>query len=442
MKTSDMFKEIVDRLKDDDQVRGAWEVNNITKQGTIWCDASSLAIVVCLEIALSFALDWNLRGVSIMTNSKCVYGWVKSAIEQLKPIHIKGNSPALLKRRLVIIRYLQECKLRLNIDLVTSLTNKAVTLTRVPADWFKIITNSIPRVFSAHLAIGGIRREHERHHLCVDRSLYLAISLGANVCREDVDNVVQNCIKCQSIDPAPLHWSEGELGVEVNNWKILAIDVTHYKGQDYLSIIAAGPSRFTTWKEFKQFANQNGIEVIYRFAYEPNTNGIIERCHRTIKRICARTSGYVQEMIFWYNASPKNGTNQATALTNEVYKYDYGFLTSNRGISIIRTHWNSKLRHRQQVFVKPKDTRCTTIMNTGIITDIQRENVIEVAGIPCPIADIHAISMLDSEDDQSSQTNTSKYNIANISHENQMDIDGITEGINNSEPPEIRYQTR
>ncbi|KAI0986168.1 hypothetical protein GJ496_002070 [Pomphorhynchus laevis] len=78
-------------------------------------------------------------------------------------------------------------------------------------------------------------------------------------------------------------------------------------------------------------------------------------------------------MVFWYNASPKNGTNQASAPMSEVYKYDYGFPKSNRGISIVKTHWNSKLRHGQQVFVKPRDTRCTTRWNTGIITDIPRK---------------------------------------------------------------------
>ncbi|KAI0979574.1 hypothetical protein GJ496_002486 [Pomphorhynchus laevis] len=165
--------------------------------------------------------------------------------------------------------------------------------------------------------------------------------LDADVRREDVNNVVRNYIKCQSIDPDPIHGSEGELG-----------------GQDYLSIIDAEPSRFAIWKElkrmnapeiiskllevfwergfpgeiiadsatvfraqeFREIANQNGIEVIYRYAYKPNINGIIERCHRTIKRMCARTLGSVQEIVFWYNESPKNGTNQATAPMSEVYK--------------------------------------------------------------------------------------------------------------------------
>ncbi|KAI0990278.1 hypothetical protein GJ496_004345 [Pomphorhynchus laevis] len=171
---------------------------------------------------LSLALYWNLRYVSIITYSKCVCGWVKCAIEQLKSIYIKGNSAAPVKRRLAIIRSLQEeCNLILHIDLVESPENKADALTSVPANWLRIRTNSRP-----------------------------PRSLGADVRREDVNNVVRNCIKCQSIDPTPIHWSEGELGVDVN-WKRLAIYVTHYKGQDYLSIIDARPSLFTIWKELK-----------------------------------------------------------------------------------------------------------------------------------------------------------------------------------------------
>ncbi|KAI0980438.1 hypothetical protein GJ496_007166 [Pomphorhynchus laevis] len=68
-------------------------------------------------------------------------------------------------------------------------------------------------------------------------------------------------------------------------------------------------------------------------------------------------------MIFWYNAYPENGTNQATAPISE------------------GTHWNSKLRHGQQVFVKPGDTRFTTRWKTSIIANIPRENAVEVEGI-------------------------------------------------------------
>ncbi|KAI0988562.1 hypothetical protein GJ496_009544 [Pomphorhynchus laevis] len=320
-----MFKYMVVRLKKDDPVSGAWEVNNITKQGgTLVDDASSLRVaddphqINLAELdtivkGLSLALDWNLRDVSIMKDSKCVYRW--------------GNSAALVKRRLAIIRSLQE---------------DSDALTRVPENWFKIRTSSRTRVFSAHVAIGDIKREHERHHLGVDRSLYLA----------------RRSLSADSVEKTSITWYE--IVSSVNRLFQLQYTKGELGGQDYLSIIDAGSSRFNIWKElkrmtapeiiskllevfwdrgfpgkiiadnatvfgakeFREFANQNVIKVIYRCAYKPNTNGIIERCHRTIQRMFVRTLGFVQEMVFWYNASPKNGTNLATAPMSEVYKYD------------------------------------------------------------------------------------------------------------------------
>ena len=51
------------------------------------------------------------------------------------------------------------------------------------------------------------------------------------------------------------------------------------------------------------------VVVRYRCAYRPSGNGIVERNHRTIKRMAARTKGDVLDMVFYYNITPKNGTD-------------------------------------------------------------------------------------------------------------------------------------
>ncbi|KAI0980437.1 hypothetical protein GJ496_007165 [Pomphorhynchus laevis] len=104
---------MVDRLKDDDSVRGAWELSGDRRVSRNRQD-------------LSVADDPHRINLAELD------GIVK---EQLKPIHIKDDSATLVKRRLKIVQSLQEdCNLRLLIDLVMSTENKANVLTRVPAN--------------------------------------------------------------------------------------------------------------------------------------------------------------------------------------------------------------------------------------------------------------------------------------------------------------------
>ena len=51
-------------------------------------------------------------------------------------------------------------------------------------------------------------------------------------------SVVKACKTCRSIDPAPVRWKKGGLSV-MDNWKRLAMDITHHNGENYLSSTAA-----------------------------------------------------------------------------------------------------------------------------------------------------------------------------------------------------------
>ena len=53
--------------------------------------------------------------------------------------------------------------------------------------------------------------------------------------------VVKNCRECQSINSSTVRINGGELSVE-EDWKGLALDVTHYGCQKYLTIVDCGPS--------------------------------------------------------------------------------------------------------------------------------------------------------------------------------------------------------
>ena len=63
----------------------------------------------------------------------------------------------------------------------------------------------------------AIRQSHERQHLGVTRTLYLAAKeLGMGVSRAAVEEVIRDCDPCQQIDPSSVKWKKGRAGVETN----------------------------------------------------------------------------------------------------------------------------------------------------------------------------------------------------------------------------------
>ena len=110
------------------------------------------------------------------------------------------------------------------------------------------------------------------------------------------------------------------------------MDITHYENQHYLTLIDCGSSRFSIWRllqhqnaasiiqlesvfskrgppaelltengavfsgeEFGSFAENWGIQLRFQCAYVALANGIVERCHHTIKHIAARTCCSIME---------------------------------------------------------------------------------------------------------------------------------------------------
>ena len=72
---------------------------------------------------------------------------------------------------------------------------------------------------------------------------------------------------------------------------------------------------------FSRFAERWGVRMRFRCAYVPAGNGIVERSHRTIKRIAARTRCSVMEAVYWYNVTPKDDASASTAPANLIYSY-------------------------------------------------------------------------------------------------------------------------
>ncbi|KAF0314327.1 hypothetical protein FJT64_015207 [Amphibalanus amphitrite] len=106
----------------------------------------------------------------------------------------------------------------------------------------------------------AVCQSHDRAgHPGVRRTLYFARrDVSRDVTRAMARAVVENCDACRSIDPAPVRWRHGSLGVSVP-WQRISIDVTHHRGQNYLTVIDCGPSRFCVWRSLRR---ANAIEIV------------------------------------------------------------------------------------------------------------------------------------------------------------------------------------
>ena len=257
----------------------------------------------------------------------------------------------LIRRRLSTLQELA-AKYRLTIDvaLVKSQANRADPLTRVPQRWLDALRKEaepIEPIYAASMGELDLARIRTIHRSCghpgVKRTLYFVKLASPEVSKAAVREVVRECEECQSIDPAPVSWKAGRLDV-CENWRRVAMDVTHLGSRHYLTLIDCGPSRFAIWRPlscqdaasivrqletvfckrgapvelltdnattfsgeaFSRLAERWGIRMRFRCAYVPAGNGIVERSHCTIKRIAARTRCLVMEAVYWYNVTPKD----------------------------------------------------------------------------------------------------------------------------------------
>ena len=122
-----MVMETLQRVKTADPARGRWDVTG--DEGVVWVDASSLAIGAALEMngsivedacwlrknpethvnlaeldsvvrGINLSLAWNLKKVTVMTDSKAVYHWLTDALSGRARIKTKAASEVLIRRRL------------------------------------------------------------------------------------------------------------------------------------------------------------------------------------------------------------------------------------------------------------------------------------------------------------------------------------------------------
>lgn len=455
-KVGSLARELMQKMCHD-PVYGKWVVNG-GDECVVWCDSSSLAMGVVMEIdgervedaawlrkeddgshinvaeleavlkGVNLAVKWGRRKVKIMTDSACVYSWVRSMLEDTGRPRVSGLSEMIIRRRLSTIRQInQEYELSLTIELIPSHKNIADEMTRVPKKWLEkeivcVGVSGEAKIFDR------VREIHNQHHLGVDRTWYLAKKqLEVEINENIVKQVIARCSKCRSIDPGPEKWEHGKLEV-TSVWTRLASDITHVSGVPYLSVVDCGPSRFAIWRSLRnettravreelqnifqergppvEFLTDNGpcfasremsafleswcVSHVFSAAYRPSGNGIAERNHRTIKRMVARSGRGVGEMLYWYNNSPNSNGIVPSEL---VYDYKTEIPSKEREVEKGEAKVHRKYSVGDAVYVKPPGARCDTEWKLGKVTGIVSDRVVEIDGTNRHVSDIRLVEM-------------------------------------------------
>jgi ribonuclease HI len=458
--TMQFVKDMCQRMEKEDPVYGRWNVPK-TPKGRVWCDASSIALGVVLEVndnivedaawlrkkddyshinvaeleavlkGVNMAIRWGITEIEILTDSATVSNWIKIIMSEEKRVHTKGAEEMIIKRRLATLKALiNEYELSVTVVLVPTTKNKADVLTRVKKDWLTIKQQGVLRKETTGICMAGhvdIKEMHRMHHMGVDRTLYLAKLVDPGVTRDEVKKVVKSCEECQSIDPPPRVHEKGNLSV-TENWKRIAIDTTHYHQLPYLSIVDCGPSRFTIWRALtretaetitaileqlflergpphellmdnaqafhsglmKEMLQKWGVKSLYRAAYKPSGNGIVERNHRTIKAIAERAGISPEVAVSYYNQTPRSGTNPSSVPYRGIYQYDWRWPIKG-SLNDEEVNTSNIVKMGEEVWVKPSNAKCTTRWKKGTVTGINSDNNVIVDNVPRHILDIRDI---------------------------------------------------
>ena len=417
----------------------AVEINGSVVEDASWMRKEESSHINMAELdavikGLNLALAWSVKKVEVLTDSSTVQRWISDAISGRSRLRTKAASEMLIRRRIgIVLSLIEECGLQLSVTLVPSISNKADNLTRVPQRWLRAFAArpaaEYPVCAASSSRVANTEKIKKIHHAtghpAVKRTLYFVKRVIPEVTKQEVRAVVTNCDVCQSIDPAPVKWRKGDLSVE-KVWHRLGMDVTHCGGRHYLTLIDCGPSRFAVWRQlrlqtsesvikeletvfyergapeelltdndtafrsraFAEFARRWSVRLRFRCAHVPSGNGIIERCHRTVKVITARKGCSVAEAVYLYNLRPQDDVTTSTAPGNMLYRYQVRVREVD---PCEEKEPEAEGPHQvgDKVWVRPPKVRCDEQHRKGTVTKVLSHQAVEVDGVPRHIKDLH-----------------------------------------------------
>ena len=171
-------EELEKRLAEVDPAKGTWSISaGDSNTWTVWCDASGLALGAALEVdgkvvedttqlrphqdkrhiniaeleaailGLNLAAKWNVKRITLKIDSKTVFGWLKQVINDVRRVKTTGLHDLLVQRRLHIVSdMIDTIGAAVDVVWVSSDSNIADALTRVPSVWLTRSVGSIPDV--------------------------------------------------------------------------------------------------------------------------------------------------------------------------------------------------------------------------------------------------------------------------------------------------------
>ena len=200
---------------------------------------------------INLVILWKTTTLHFFTDSTCVHKLSSDILTGKAKVRTKAASEMLIRRRLdTMIKLVKEYTLSMNVSLVKSSQNKADQLTKVPQRWLDAIkrnTGPVQPACTASVSSVGLDQikivHRQSDHPRVRRILYFVKQIAPGDSKAAVKTIVRECEVCQSIDPAPVHWSKGALNVK-QTWHWVAMDITHCNGSHFLTVIDCGPAQF------------------------------------------------------------------------------------------------------------------------------------------------------------------------------------------------------
>ena len=128
-----------------------------------------------------------------------------------------------------------------------------------------------------------------------------------------------------------------------------------------------------------------GVRCTFRCAYKPSGNGIVERNHRTIKRMASRTGSGPLDMVYWYNVAARDPATGGVSPSDLTHTYTWRYPDEAEELL---NDTEGRFAVGETVFVKPPDARCTSRWNEGIVTKVNSSTNFEINGMPRHISDI------------------------------------------------------
>ena len=129
-------------------------------------------------------------------------------------------------------------------------------------------------------------------------------------------------------------------------------------------------------KQFEYFLDEWGIQLRLQCVHVPSGNGIVERCHGSVKRIAARKQCIVADIVYRYNTTPKDDISIASALANTIHRYRVQI----KGIDGICPSSPREVygpyRIGDPVWVKPPGSQCSSKFKKALVTDVISEKSI------------------------------------------------------------------